>query len=726
MLLHRKHQHDTVNGGKAGETLTLPAAIMMTKESTTTTTTTTQHQPWNNEVAPTTAIATTTTPRVRGNFITKVGVCLFVAMIVSFVRMMNNPLVLWNSDGTLSINSSSGSGSNSIIRKSGKKALLNPPFSPNVTKEQARTTTTTIIMTNTTTPSTTTLPPPNSSMSEPVTTTPIITATTTTTTATTPRFHIVLSTGCSTRQNWQSFVSMYHLLQSGQTGDVTRIASGCTTQEGQELQEVFHQQVQELLLLLFHHRQEKVEGASTRARGPSSSSSSGNSSSSSTSLRFHLHLTPDYSTVRPGHSYLFFNKAFGMKHWMEHGLGYNSMNDKYYCEDDDTTRTREPNEHDDTIIILLDPDQLVLKPFTQNYTDVQHLGWVRRADQNENSVVQRGTSITQLYGFGEQWYTKINLTRLFYANDDDDSSTKTLEYPESETDIRSSALWNVTEAQQLAYAAGPPYLAVARDMYQIVHQWVAFAPRVHVQYPWLISEMFAYSLAAVHVRLPPRTVTGFMVSDAYSDASSEGWWFLEDKEKEEDTAPTTKDNNITTATTATADHQDKDKGAFQCLSHYQRQPRDRMPYVLHYCQDYFLGKWFFSKTMLPDNFISCASPLLREPKSDDTTSTTDTDADSANVVLPLLPPLQQLDYGLDRYGTVVDFKDNIQLRQRQAWILCTILSAMNQAATFYKHHFCSSSNGTATTTSSTNTTGFAAGTIANYSKTLVFHWNFTM
>jgi spore coat protein CotF len=211
-----KHQHDTVNGGEAGETLTLPAAIMMTKESTTATTTATQHQPWNNEVAPTTAIATTTTPQVRGNFITKFGVCLFVAMIVSFVRMMNNPLVHWNRDGTLSINSSSGSGSKSIIRKSGKKTLLNPPFSPNVTKEQARTTTTTTIMTNTTTPSTTTLPPPNSSLSEPVTTTPIITATTTTatatattTTATTPRFHIVLSTGCSTRQNWQSFVSMY-------------------------------------------------------------------------------------------------------------------------------------------------------------------------------------------------------------------------------------------------------------------------------------------------------------------------------------------------------------------------------------------------------------------------------------------------------------------------------------------------------------------------------------
>jgi hypothetical protein len=126
-----------------------------------------------------------------------------------------------------------------------------------------------------------------------------------------------------------------------------------------------------------------------------------------------------------------------------------------------------------------------------------------------------------------------------------------------------------------------------------------------------------------------------------------------------------------------------------------------MPYVLHYCQEYFLGKWYFNKNEIPKNILSCESPLLREPS--------DTDAN--------LPPLQQLDYGLNWYGTVVHFNGNVQLRQRQAWMLCTIIAAVNQAATFYKQSFC----GNDTTTAGSP----EASTTANYNKTWVFQSNFT-
>jgi hypothetical protein len=364
-MLQRRKQHDVANDEADETTLALPLIV---KENTTT--------QWNK------IAETRTTTRTSGNFITLVRVSLFLAMmILSFVQMMSTPLARLNSDGgTLSISGSSG----------GSEILLLPATKTQMkrTKEEATSTTTNTETTPTATTTITTLPPPNVSTREFVTTTPIIT-TTTTTSATTapPRFHLVLSTGCSAGQNWQSFVSLYHLVKSGQTGDVTRIASGCTMEEEKAVQQWFHQEVQQLL----HHFQEEEEEAPSMARGSSSSSSR-------SSLRFHLHLTPDYSNARPGHSYVYFNKAFGMKHWMEHGLGYNSIHDKY--RDDDTTttttRTREPNEHDNTIIILLDPDQLVLKPFTHNYTDAKHMGWVRRADEKENSVVQRGTSIAQL------------------------------------------------------------------------------------------------------------------------------------------------------------------------------------------------------------------------------------------------------------------------------------------------------------------------------------------
>jgi hypothetical protein len=36
---------------------------------------------------------------------------------------------------------------------------------------------------------------------------------------------------------------------------------------------------------------------------------------------FHLHLTPDFSRVKKGTEFAYFNKPFGVLHWMEHALG---------------------------------------------------------------------------------------------------------------------------------------------------------------------------------------------------------------------------------------------------------------------------------------------------------------------------------------------------------------------------------------------------------------------
>jgi hypothetical protein len=46
---------------------------------------------------------------------------------------------------------------------------------------------------------------------------------------------MVFSTGCTTFQDWQSYVFFFHALQAGQPGQVTRIASGCTPKEAEEL-----------------------------------------------------------------------------------------------------------------------------------------------------------------------------------------------------------------------------------------------------------------------------------------------------------------------------------------------------------------------------------------------------------------------------------------------------------------------------------------------------------
>lgn len=78
-------------------------------------------------------------------------------------------------------------------------------------------------------------------------------------------YHTVFSTGCSTFQDWQSYVLFYHLMASGQEGHVTRIASGCDDKDAKILQELFDKEI------------------ASMAPG-----------------RFHLHLTPDFSSLRPG------------------------------------------------------------------------------------------------------------------------------------------------------------------------------------------------------------------------------------------------------------------------------------------------------------------------------------------------------------------------------------------------------------------------------------------
>ena len=174
-------------------------------------------------------------------------------------------------------------------------------------------------------------------------------------------YHTIFSTGCSIFQDWQSYVFFYHVFQSGQEGHVTRIASGCTGKSKVELQEMFDKEI--------------------------------------TSMRpgiHHLHQTPEYSLIKKKHSnrFKYFNKPFGVRHWMEHALGYPENHEL----------------HDDSIIILMDPDQIMLRPFTNDFTNSTEL-W--RKPKLAKLKVEHGSPFSQQYGYGLQWLDKVNLTYIF-------------------------------------------------------------------------------------------------------------------------------------------------------------------------------------------------------------------------------------------------------------------------------------------------------------------------
>jgi hypothetical protein len=189
-----------------------------------------------------------------------------------------------------------------------------------------------------------------------------------------PHYHVVFSTSCTDQQHWESYVFFYHADKVQQPGDVTRIVSGCTDEEAQELQEFHNQHIATLSPL------------------------------------FYLHLTPDFSK-RPrdddvkDRKYKYMNKPYGLRHWMEQALFSDNATTTTTTTTTKTStgsnRNREEVEHD--IVILMDPDMILLRPIVHDYTHEKVI-FVEHDNPHINKVVQHGQPMAQQDGYlGNQW-----------------------------------------------------------------------------------------------------------------------------------------------------------------------------------------------------------------------------------------------------------------------------------------------------------------------------------
>jgi hypothetical protein len=169
-------------------------------------------------------------------------------------------------------------------------------------------------------------------------------------------------------------------------------------------------------------------------------------------------------------------------------------------------------------------------------------------------------------------------------------------------------------------------------MYTIVVKWCEFGPRVYDLYPYLLAEMFAYCLAAAHTKLPHQTAASFMISDVGAGPKSEGWGYI-------DSMP-----------------QDK-----VCEKH----PPVDLPHVIHFCQRYGVGDYFFGKRRLPKDFLTCDSPLMTEPPED---------------------LAQKYDYANWPEGKRKDLSP--RNAKRNGFVLCYMLPAINAAAVYFKERHC--------------------------------------
>jgi hypothetical protein len=269
--------------------------------------------------------------------------------------------------------------------------------------------------------------------------------------------------------------------------------------------------------------------------------------------------------------------------------------------------------------VLVDPDMLIQRPFVNHFPQYMPNLWIGHVRSGKGPIldkVSHGKPMAQDYSFGPAWLESCtsNLTHVV-GPDSPVHSVSTVE-------------------ARVLYSAGPPYIATARDMYQISVYWTKFLPKVFDLFPQMMAEMYGYCMAAAHLQLKHQLAQGFMVSSPKL-LHGEGWGFMK---KVTDTAC--------------------DVEQFE----------DKVPQVIHFCQRYSIGEYFLSKYKLPVEILSCDFPLLE------------------------LPPLDYAAYtNYSHYGddSVVRWEGRQQKAlYLNAYMVCALMPAINKAAKFFKDHHC--------------------------------------
>ena len=387
-------------------------------------------------------------------------------------------------------------------------------------------------------------------------------------------FHVVFSTDCSFFQSWQSLMLFYSATQVKQQGAITRIASGCDEAAKNELRDLYKK--------LYPGGQ------------------------------FNVHFTPDFKhDGKSGKKYDFYNKPYGMEHWLENA---------------------HPPVTDGSIVALIDPDMIFLRPLTAkvagnenniylHYTESKLKDPKRKfKEELVPTRVERGQPVAQIYGLGAPWAAKsgrastnFNRTEVCGA----DSACLKVDIPFGEE----------------FFSVGPPYLVERSDMYRITKTWTRMVPKVYSRYPELLAEMYAYSMAAAHERLPHFTMRQYMLSNTEMD--EEGWKWVD---------------------------QLGDRVCEPAVDGIYY-PGKTMATIFHYCQFFRAGEFGFQKRRVNKNFFKCDAPLLVEPPQD----------------------LGKINYK-NRDGDIIKLTQ--KQARRNAFSLCVISTAINNMLVDYKEKMC--------------------------------------
>lgn len=234
--------------------------------------------------------------------------------------------------------------------------------------------------------------------------------------STEPAVHVVFSTDCSPFQDWQTLLVFHSARVVAQQGHITRIASGCSDKKQVELVTLY------------------------KKLWPN----------------YYVHFTPDFKKdAKTKKKYDFYNKPYGVQHWLEHA---------------------EPPVSAGVIVALIDPDFVFLRPLTAKVKGNSNNLVSKPVEVGDIfDYVSKGHPVAQQYGLGAPWVydsnPEFNRTKICGA----DSACRKV--PDHKTGAK---YWSV----------GPPYLLERDDLHRLTQAWTRFVPLVYEDYPQLLAEMY--------------------------------------------------------------------------------------------------------------------------------------------------------------------------------------------------------------------------------------------
>ena len=235
----------------------------------------------------------------------------------------------------------------------------------------------------------------------------------------------------------------------------------------------------------------------------------------------------------------------------------------------------------ETVVAILDPDFIFLKPLTMRGEDSDDIIQTRRSAEpiaKPIDVVEKGRPVAQRYGIEGGWVGKFDVAKFI-------------------GDPRSPALSYSHSKAGKYFSVGPPMMFHVDDLVKFAPLWSKLMRPVVKQDPDILADMWAYSMGSAHLGLRHTILDHYMIS-TWGSHGQAFKWILNWPDKE-----------------------------FSCRDPWSSDARVaptkvHWPTFIHLASNFKAPKkgwpaeWMFHKGHIPANILDCDTPFIVEAPDD--------------------------------------------------------------------------------------------------------------